>query len=327
MDLKKIGIAAGGMVLAIFLLIWPGGILTGWGWGWFHAEPAPTVAFNAEDTCPNPRVADQADLNVGWSNAVSDCMYNEPPIVKEIIKEVPVEKEVVKEVIKEVPVEVKVPYTVTVPGGLVATAHAAAPGVCAKHGTIAWQNDNLASGALYGEAPVGGLNEECGVVAQTWTSVGGTERFVFYVPPHTVVWIGNHHGGTGWYFDPNADVAANLTQQVEELEQRDGPMKTTIAVLPSETFRLVTRIETAQPPAPTADEGDLPGDVAGPAIVQWWDGGANCGIFALADGDSFNYDAHGHWWRLDSQTALEMRYPEHKAEYLTANPSCTEALP
>ncbi len=132
-----------------------------------------------------------------------------------------------------------------VPTAVPPTANAQT-GSCTKHGTVAWQNDNQQSGALYGEAPVGGLEEACGVVAQTWTSQGGTERFVFFVPAHSVAWISGHRGGTGWYFDPAQDVTANLQKQVSELLDRDGPIKTTVANLgvPAQTFRLVTRFCT-----------------------------------------------------------------------------------
>lgn len=128
-----------------------------------------------------------------------------------------------------------------------ATPTAAQTGeTCPNHGTIAWQNDNQVSGAVYGEAPIGGLEEECWIVAQTWwRNADGTHtRAVFAVRPHTVVWLSGHLGGTGWFFDGTLEeIQENLTEQAKQLEERDGPMTTLLVFLPDQhtSFPLVTR--------------------------------------------------------------------------------------
>jgi len=124
---------------------------------------------------------------------------------------------------------------------------------CGKHGTVAWQNDNMSSGATYGLAPVGGLEEPCWVVAQThWKEADSSGnmvevRAVFAVTPNSVEWIKDYLGGTGWYFGGSeADVRANLAQQAKELEERDGPMKTYIIILPgdAENFPIHDHFQT-----------------------------------------------------------------------------------
>lgn len=224
----------------------------------------------------------------------------------------------------------------------------ATTGVCTKHGTVAWQNDNQLNGALYGEAPIGGLSEPCGVVAQTWTDQGGTERFVFYVPPHTVAWISGHRGGTGWYFDPARDPETDLRKQQAELEQRDGNMKTTVAMLPSETFRLVTRIRSATPSAtavstpppssstkapaapsapqkpPTTSQVvsgqcNVGGESVGPVIMEGEVNG-KATVVKLNAGSTYTLAAGG-CFSLPSQSALDARWPDHKAEFLAKYPT------
>lgn len=124
---------------------------------------------------------------------------------------------------------------------------------CDKHGTVAWQNDNQLDGQPYGEAPVGGLDEVCGVVGQThWyeTDADGNSihvRAVFYVQPHMVAWLSGHLGGTGWYFGgTRAEIEANLAEQAQQLLERDGKMKTYIIILPEDTdsFPILTRVQT-----------------------------------------------------------------------------------
>jgi hypothetical protein len=127
---------------------------------------------------------------------------------------------------------------------------------CTNHGTLAWQNDNQTSGEPYGEAPVGGLDEACGVVGQTWwvDAAGVSHRATFYVPPHTVVWLSGHKGGTGWYWDPSQDAKANLAEQMRQLEERDGPMDSVQVMLPSELLAIMTRYSSkAAAPSIAAD--------------------------------------------------------------------------
>jgi hypothetical protein len=130
---------------------------------------------------------------------------------------------------------------------LPAPTNTLAAGECQKSGTVAWHADNQVSGAVYGEAPIGGLSETCWIVAQTWWRADGTTpmRAVFAVRPHSVVWLQGHLGGTGWYLagDETA-IRANLAEQSHQLEERDGPMPTILIVLPddhSSSFPLVTR--------------------------------------------------------------------------------------
>jgi len=109
---------------------------------------------------------------------------------------------------------------------------------------LAWQNDNMADGSLYGESPISG--GDCWIVAQCWTDKPETERWIFAVRPGYTVWLSGHRGGSGWYFaGSEADVLANLAQQASELEKRDGKMRTTVVILPdgAKLFRLVTRVK------------------------------------------------------------------------------------
>lgn len=108
---------------------------------------------------------------------------------------------------------------------------------CENHGTVAWHADNKPDG-IYAESPIGGLDEPCGIVGQTWwtNENGETERSVFFVPPHTVVWVEGHLGGTGWYFDSTFDVEANLAEQAQQLLERDGEM-TTFTVITVEEWK------------------------------------------------------------------------------------------
>ena len=122
---------------------------------------------------------------------------------------------------------------------------------CDKHGTVAWQNDNQADGSVYGEAPVGGLDEPCWVVGQTWwiDANGTSHRAVFAVAPHTVAWLSGHKGGTGWYFGGSlADVKANLAEQFRQLLERDGEMDTLTIILPDDAvkFPILTRFSQKQ---------------------------------------------------------------------------------
>lgn len=119
---------------------------------------------------------------------------------------------------------------------------------CRNHGVTAWQNDNMVDGSVYGEAPVGGLDETCWVVAQTWweDANGTPHRAVFAVRPHTVVWLSGHKGGTGWYFSGDlASVKANLAQQAQQLLERDGEMDTLTLILSDdeESFPILTRFQ------------------------------------------------------------------------------------
>lgn len=123
---------------------------------------------------------------------------------------------------------------------------------CDKHGTVAWQNDNQLDGQPYGEAPVGGLDEVCGVVGQTHWKEADSEgnmvevRAVFYVQPHMVAWLSGHLGGTGWYFGgTRADIEANLAEQASQLEERDGKMKTYVIIMPedADNFPILTRFQ------------------------------------------------------------------------------------
>jgi hypothetical protein len=74
--------------------------------------------------------------------------------------------------------------------------------------------------------------------------------------------------------------------------------------------------------------GQFPnGSVQGSAIVQWWDGGSQCGIFLLREGETFTYREQGTWWQFSSQEAADARYPAHRSEYFTSNQGCHEGKP
>jgi len=73
--------------------------------------------------------------------------------------------------------------------------------------------------------------------------------------------------------------------------------------------------------------GQFPGEVVGPAIVQWWDGNSSCGIFRLRQGEAFSYDGLGTWWQFASEAGMDERYPVHRAEYFNSNQGCHEGKP
>ncbi len=212
--------------------------------------------------------------------------------------------------------------------------------LCLHGGEVAWHAENQLDGSLYGEAPVGGMSEVCGMVIQLWTRVG-PERFLIYLPPYTVMWIAGHSGGTGWYADSSLDVAADLQKQANELLARDGEMKTTFIILPGDAakFRLLTRIQVQQPTiaTPTATPTTTPqltvtataqviagkcnigGESVGPCILEGNVDGKptviklNTGVkYTLAAGGCFSFP---------SQAALDTRWSTHKAEYLAKYPN------
>lgn len=228
-------------------------------------------------------------------------------------------------------------------------ADATTTDVCTKHGTIAWHADNQMNGEVYAESPIGGLQEPCGVVVQTWTDQGGDERFIFYVPPKSVVWISGHRGGTGWYFDPSRGPEADLQKQKAELVQRDGDMKTTVAILPGETFRLVTRIRSATPPATAAPtqtpsssteapaaapsapqkppttsqvvsgQCNVGGESVGPVIMEGEVNG-KATVVKLNAGSKYTLAAGG-CFPFPSQSALDARWSDHRSEFLAKYPA------
>lgn len=228
-------------------------------------------------------------------------------------------------------------------------------GECVNHGVTAWQNDNQLNGTLYGEAPVGGLDEPCGVVAQTWTTMGQTERWTFYVPPFCVAWLSGHRGGTGWYFDPRQDARANLEGQMAQLRDRDGVMTEHIIVLPEDEgeFRLLTRMRcnenavasaTQQPAATTAatqQAGQAPpastqvpavsgsagqcsnSQATGPAIVEMGVNGVPT-VLRVNAGSTFLYE--GGCFPFDSQAQLEGRWEGHVQEFMAKWPNGASAV-
>lgn len=71
----------------------------------------------------------------------------------------------------------------------------------------------------------------------------------------------------------------------------------------------------------------FPGAVQGPAIVEWWDGKSEEGIFRLREGESFSFDGEGTWWQFADSAALDARYPTHRAEYFNSHPKGAESPP
>jgi len=83
---------------------------------------------------------------------------------------------------------------------------------------------------------------------------------------------------------------------------------------------------------PVLYEGEFPGTVKGPAIIEWWDGGPATaeheGIFKLdVDEEDFKWEFYGHYWIFCSQEALETRYPDHMEEFFAKWPMDKEGRP
>ncbi len=224
-----------------------------------------------------------------------------------------------------------------------------------KYGIEAWHAENQLDGSLYGGAPIGGLSEETGIVAQVWTDKPVVERWLFYVPPHTVIWLSGHRGGTGWWFNPNGDVSANLQKQWDELRTRDGEVTTTVIVLPGDAskFRLLARMQvalsfvitptmavTSITPTPTSvapkpsatvqttatvttsvvasGKCNIGAESVGPCILE---GSVNgkATVVKLNAGAKYSL-AVGNCWPLASQADLDARWSNHKAGFLAKYP-------
>jgi len=88
-----------------------------------------------------------------------------------------------------------------------------------------------------------------------------------------------------------------------------------------------TVVNLAAEEAHPVSSGQFPGETKGPAIVQWWDGNHECGIFRLPEGETFRYDGMGTWWQFASEAAVDSRYPSHRTEYFDSNQDCNEGKP
>ena len=82
-------------------------------------------------------------------------------------------------------------------------------------------------------------------------------------------------------------------------------------------------------PISEGDFLDSPGPIAGPAIIEFWNGqgGANkvCGTFQLPSGESFSYRPAGHWWKYKSDQDMQVEWPLHLKLYnqKSENAPCT----
>jgi hypothetical protein len=223
-------------------------------------------------------------------------------------------------------------------------------------GDLAWvANTRLENNEIvaYGLEPIGSLEVSLPYVVETWGPGGGV---VFVGKANSVTWISGHYGGTGWYIDPNADLAQVAAEHAANIQARDGVVPE-IAVLPGNGFSLLQCYQTKPVPpngqricdsvgatikanvkaagtaqgaqgvqasgGTTATDGELPAQVNGPAIVEWnAPGTGKCGVFYLDSGSVNLTGVKGHWW-----TATSVRFPAHKATFLSKYPSCVEGRP
>lgn len=79
-------------------------------------------------------------------------------------------------------------------------------------------------------------------------------------------------------------------------------------------------------------EGDFlnsSGPVAGPAIIEFWNGQGGtdkvCGTFQLPSGESFSYSPAGHWWKYKSDQDMQAEWSLHLKLFYkkSENASCT----
>ena len=291
-------------------------------------------------------------LILGWARPVPEkevqVTREVTKVVEKVVKEtVVVQATLVPAMLTPTPAPTQVPPTSTPTGALsivtptVAMTSTNGPqsftrDLCVHAGEVAWHAENQLDGSFYGEAPVGGMSEVCGMVIQLWTRVG-PERFLIYLPPHTVMWISGHSGGTGWYADSSVDVVADLKKQEAELLERDGEMKTTFIYLPQDAskFRLLTRIQVATVPTVTATPTTAPqltvtattqviakcnvgGESVGPAILEGLVDGKQT-VVKLNTGSKLTLLA-GNCFPFPSQKALDDRWPNYKGEFVAKWP-------
>jgi hypothetical protein len=196
---------------------------------------------------------------------------------------------------------------------------------CEKHGTIAWHADNLPGEVVYGPSIIGGLGESCWIVAQVWD--GKSERWVVGIRPKTFIEIAGHKGGTGWYFNgEEAEVKADLEKQSLELKERDGPMMTTLLILPDQIseFRLVTRwgqegkVYLPVVSETTAGVCNIGGESRGPVILEGLVNNVPT-VIRVSKGSTYSLE-EGGCFSFSQQEQLEARWPFHKSEFLQKYP-------
>jgi len=92
----------------------------------------------------------------------------------------------------------------------------------------------------------------------------------------------------------------------------------TVTLMPT-----ATPVPTLVPPT----EGEFPGTTGDFSIIEWWDGGTNCGIF-MSD-SPYSYDRFGHFWSYSSAVQRDIIYPAHLASFLNKpeNANCIEGQP
>ena len=203
-------------------------------------------------------------------------------------------------------------------------------GQCQKHGTLAWHAENIKGGQTYGPAQIGGLDEPCGVAGQVWWP--GPERATFYVPAFCVATFEDHYGGSGWYVEPKGfDITDNLSEQADQLLERDGEMITYQVVFTEQSIPILVSIRcktqiNQQPaePMPTIESASVAGicnfsTAIGPAILEYQDPSkAKATVMKLNEGEkSARYE--GGCFPFQSQAELDARWQTHKAEFLAKN--------
>ena len=199
----------------------------------------------------------------------------------------------------------------------------------------------------YQASPVGLLDSELWVLAETWGPDGANQGYVVLLPPGGVMWLQNHFGGTCWWEPPGMDLTAEAELHQANIKARDG-RDPTIIWLPDEGFPLLGCLQTLpvegnirhcdvvgdfpafDAPAEEPFPGYFPGGTlagtdgvggtcegltaSGPAIVEKSVGGVPT-VVRVDSGATYDYTGGG-CFAFDSQAALEARWEDHLAAFL-----------
>lgn len=93
--------------------------------------------------------------------------------------------------------------------------------------------------------------------------------------------------------------------------------------------------DTKVAPAVATDEGEFIAGksttIAGPAIIQLWDGKttAGCGIYQIPAGYQFVWALRGHYWLFEgvSENAFNEAFDASEAAFAASNPQCVMKPP
>lgn len=109
-------------------------------------------------------------------------------------------------------------------------------------GEVAWHQDTNAR--TWQATPVGQLDPELPILAETWGEVDGKNKgFIVVIPPGAVMWIQHHYGGTGWWIALNVDLQELAEKHADDIEALDGT-RPTIVFLPDDWFPLLGCLQT-----------------------------------------------------------------------------------